>query len=127
MNLVSTYMDQNPIYCTRDTRIAEIKYLLQKYDWNEIFVLDSAESKLPIGIVGFEDVNTYEIEQSDIPSDVSAEECMRTIPAVVHQDSSLEECLNIMRLNHIDRLPVVDGNGHMEGMIDRDAIVKIIM
>lgn len=124
-NQVTDFMNHDPIYCTGSTRIAEIKYLLSKYDLEELIVVD--DEKHPIGVVAFNDVETDEIEDMDIPSDVSAIECMRPVPAVVMNNSTLEESLNVMRLSQIESLPVVDGNGHLEGIIKKDIITKIIM
>ena len=124
-NQVIDFMNHEPIFCTRWTRIAEIKYLLSKYDLEELIVVD--DEKHPIGVVSFSDVETDEIEDEDMPSDVSAIECMRQIPAVVMNNSTLEESLNVMRSNHVDSLAVVDGNGHLQGVIEKNTITKIIM
>lgn len=126
MNLVSDLMMTDPILCTSDMRVAEIKYLLKKYDYDEMLVVDSLDEKHPIGLVSLADMDLPEVEAADIPSDVSALECMREIPAVVLDTSTLEECLNVMRANHLERIPVVDLNGHFEGIIERDQIAKTI-
>lgn len=124
MNLVTDVMMTDPILCTSDMRVAEIKYLLKKYDYDEMLVVDSLDEKHPIGLVSLSDMDLPEIEEAGIPSDVSALECMRKIPAVVLDSSTLEECLNVMRANHLDRIPVVDLNGQFEGIIERDQIAK---
>lgn len=124
MNLVTDVMVTNPVLCTPDMRVAEIKYLLKKYDYDEILVVDSLDTKHPVGLVSLADMDLPEIEQADMPSDVSALECMREIPAVVLDSSTLEECLNVMRANHLERIPVVDLNGHFEGLVERDDIGK---
>ena len=124
-NQVTEFMNRDPICCIGSTRIGEIKFLLSKYDLSELVVVD--DNKCPIGVVGFSDVETDEIENMEIPSDVSAIECMRQIPAVVMNNSTLEESMNVMRANHMDNVIVVDGNGHLEGLIKKDTITKIIM
>lgn len=124
MNLVTDVMVTNPILCTSDMRVAEIKYLLKKYDYDEILVVDSMDAKRPIGLVSLADMDAPDIEEADIPSDVSAVECMREIPAVVLDSSTVEECLNIMRANHLERIPVVDLNGHFEGIVEKELIGK---
>ncbi|MBC7711928.1 MAG: CBS domain-containing protein [Rhizobacter sp.] len=124
-NQVSDFMNHEPVYCNRTTRIAEIKYLLNKYNLEELIVVD--EERHPIGVVNFADVDNEEIESMDIPSDVSAIECMRQIPAVVMNNSTLEETLNVMRTNQTTSIAVVDANGHLEGVIEKDIITKIIM
>jgi CBS domain-containing protein len=124
MNLVTDIMVTNPILCTSDMRVAEIKYLLKKYDYDEMLVVDSLDSKHPVGLVSLADMDVPDFEEANMPSDVSALECMREIPAVVLDSSTLEECLNVMRANHLKRIPVVDLNGHFEGIVERDQIGK---
>ncbi|MBC7428510.1 MAG: CBS domain-containing protein [Bacteriovorax sp.] len=124
-NMVIDFMNSDPLFCKSSTRIAEIKYLLSKYDLKELFVID--DEKHPVGVVSFSDVETDEIESMDIPSDVSAIECMRQIPAVVMNNSTLEESLNVMRANQLESLAVVDGSGHLKGIIEKETITKIIM
>jgi CBS domain-containing protein len=126
MNLVTDVMMTDPVLCTSDMRVSEIKYLLKKYDYDEMLVVDSLEKKHPIGLVSLADMDLPEIEEAEMPSDVSALDCMREIPAVVLDSSTLEECLNVMRANHLDRIPVVDLNGHFEGIIEKDQIAKIL-
>jgi CBS domain-containing protein len=127
MNTVIDIMNHNTIFCTSDTRVAEVKHLLKKYDYDEILVLDSIEKKHPIGLISLDDMETQEAEESEIPSDVSAEECMRTIPAVILDNSTLAESLNVMRANHMERIPVVDLNGHFAGMLEKRAVTKLVM
>lgn len=124
MNLVTDVMIMNPVLCTTDMRVAEIKYLLKKYDYEEILVVDSLETKNPVGLVSLADMDVQDIEQAEIPSDVSALECMRKIPSVILNSSTLEECLNIMRDGQLERIPVVDLNGHLEGIVERNKIIK---
>lgn len=127
MNVVNEIMNTDPMFCTSETRIAEIKHLLKKYDYKEILVLDSEKDRHPIGVVSMEDMTAEAIEHSSLPSDTSAVECMRSIPAVVSENSSFEECLNVMRNNHMDFIPVVDFNGHMTGIVEKDQLTKILM
>lgn len=126
MNLVTDVMMNNPVVCTSDMRVAEIKYLLKKYDYDEMVVVDSYSEKHPLGLVSLTDMDSPEVMAVDLPSDISAMECMREIPAVVLDSSTIEECLNVMRANHMERIPVVDLNGHFEGMVEKKQIAKMI-
>ncbi len=127
MNAINEIMNQDPMFCTPETRIAEIKHLLKKYDFDEILVVDNETEKHPIGFVSMDDVSGPAIEESALPSDMSAIECMRSMPAVVYENSTLEECLNVMRANHMERIPVVDLNGHMAGRVERAELTRVMM
>ena len=126
MNTVTDIMNTNPVLCTSDMRVSEVKYLLKKYDYDEIVVVDSIDNKIPVGLVALNDMENDYVEEAEMPSDVSAIECMRKIPAVILNTSSLEECMNIMRDNHLERIPVVDLNGHFEGIVVRNNIKNYI-
>ena len=126
MNTITDLMNTNPELCTSDMRVSEIKYLLKKYDYDEMIVVDSIDKKNPVGLVSLADMESISVEEAEIPSDVSAVECMRKIPAVILNTSSIEECMNIMRDNHLKSIPVVNLNGHFEGIIGRDTIKKYI-
>lgn len=126
MNTVTDLMNANPVLCTADMRVAEVKYLLKKYDYDEIVVVDSIDKKNPIGLLCLNDMESEYVEEAEMPSDVSALECMRKISAVILNTSSLEECMNIMRDNHLERIPVVDLNGHFEGIVVRNNIKNYI-
>ncbi len=127
MNMVNEIMNHDPMFCTPETRIAEIKHLLKKYDYEEILVVDNEKEKHPIGFVSMDDVSAPSIEESAIPSDMSAIECMRGMPAVIYENSTFEECLNVMRANHMNRIPVVDLNGHISGMVEKADLTRLMM
>ncbi len=126
MNTVADLMNVNPVLCTSDMRVSEIKYLLKKYDYDEIIVVDSIDKKNPVGLMSLGDMEVQYVEEAELPSDVSAIECMRKIPTVILSTSSLEECINIMRDNHLKSIPVVNLNGQFEGIIERDSIKEYI-
>lgn len=127
MKQVTEIMKKDLMFCTSETRIAEIKHLLKRYNYEEILVLDSDRDRHPIGLVSLEDMASDAIEHSAIPSDTSAVECMRSIPAVVSEESTFEECLNVMRNNHLSFIPVVDINGHVKGIVEKDQLTKLLM
>lgn len=127
MRVINEIMNQEPLFCTSETRIAEIKHLLKKYDHKEMLVLDSERDRHPIGVVSLEDMDSAAVEDRTQPSDTSAVECMRSLPAVVLESSSYEECLNVMRNNHMDFIPVVDLNGHVRGIVEKEVLVKLMM
>ncbi len=127
MNQVTDIMNNDPMFCTSETRISEIKHLLKKYDFKELLVVDSEKDRHPIGLVSLEDMASEAVEQGVQPSDTSAVECMRSIPAVVSENSSYEECMNVMRSNHMDFIPVVDMNGHVTGIVEKEQLTKFLM
>ena len=127
MQTILEVMNHNPIVCTADTRVAEVKHLMKKYDYEEILVLDSVEDRRPIGLISLKDMQTEDAEEAEIPSDVSAAECMRAIPAVVSEMSSLNDSLTVMRENFLERIAVVDLSGHFTGLLEKKNVTSVLM
>ncbi|MFI9809211.1 CBS domain-containing protein [Streptomyces sp. NPDC052301] len=58
---------------------------------------------------------------------VSAEELMSTPAVTVHTDATLAEAARIMALRHIKRLPVVNSEGVLEGVVSRGDLLKVFL
>ncbi|WP_406841134.1 CBS domain-containing protein [Streptomyces sp. AHU1] len=58
---------------------------------------------------------------------VSAEELMSAPAVTVHADATLPEAARIMALRHVKRLPVVDADGVLEGVVSRGDLLKVFL
>lgn len=128
METINNYLTR-PLYCTQDTRIAEVRHLLKKYENDEILVLDSTEEGHPIGTIKFADT---EIDPAHLPSEIdpyneSAHDLMTEIGTFVKMDTSVEACLDIMREKKLDSVVVVDERGLLKGIIKKQDIIHRIL
>ncbi|MGW2702735.1 CBS domain-containing protein [Streptomyces sp. NPDC001340] len=58
---------------------------------------------------------------------VTAEELMTTPAVTVHADATLAEAARIMALRHVKRLPVVNAEGLLEGVVSRADLLKVFL
>jgi CBS domain-containing protein len=58
---------------------------------------------------------------------VAAEELMSTPAVTVHADATLAEAARIMALRHVKRLPVVNAEGVLEGVVSRGDLLKVFL
>jgi CBS domain-containing protein len=58
---------------------------------------------------------------------VCAEELMSTPAVTVHADATLAEAARIMALRHVKRLPVVNAEGVLEGVVSRGDLLKVFL
>ncbi|UFR06825.1 CBS domain-containing protein [Streptomyces sp. Go40/10] len=58
---------------------------------------------------------------------VSAEEVMSTPAVTVHGDATLAEAARIMASRRVKRLPVVDAEGVLEGVVSRGDLLKVFL
>ncbi|MEU7059111.1 CBS domain-containing protein [Streptomyces sp. NPDC046197] len=58
---------------------------------------------------------------------VTAEELMSTPAVTVHADATLAEAARIMALRRVKRLPVVNSEGLLEGVVSRGDLLKVFL
>ncbi|MGW0765799.1 CBS domain-containing protein [Streptomyces sp. NPDC002676] len=58
---------------------------------------------------------------------LTAEELMSTPAVTVHPDATLAEAARIMALCHVKRLPVVNAEGLLEGVVSRGDLLKVFL
>ncbi|MGQ5637876.1 MULTISPECIES: CBS domain-containing protein [unclassified Streptomyces] len=58
---------------------------------------------------------------------VTAEELMSSPAVTVHADATLAEAARIMALKHVKRLPVVNAEGLLEGVVSRGDLLKVFL
>ncbi|WP_330455580.1 CBS domain-containing protein [Streptomyces sp. NBC_00820] len=58
---------------------------------------------------------------------VTAEELMSTPAVTVHADATLAEAARIMAIKHVKRLPVVNSEGLLEGVVSRGDLLKVFL
>ena len=121
---VSEVMKAHPEFCNLETRVPDLLYILKKYNYDEIVVVDS--DRHPLGIVQVESVSDRAMKNTLHPFDVKAGKLMKSISATVKQDASFRECLKVMENNHLNIVPVVDDEGHCLGLVKKEDLTRKI-
>ena len=124
MNQVLTIMKYHQEFCNKETKVGELLYILKKYNFEEIYILNSDHK--PIGIIHKDDIHLEELAKLNDPFDVNAEKLMKPISLVIKKDSTLLECQNLMEKNRLEVLPVVDENGQYLGVVKKRDLLKEI-
>ncbi|MCX4649940.1 CBS domain-containing protein [Streptomyces sp. NPDC055059] len=82
---------------------------------------------------GFRDIDPDRVTQLHRLADmakagaVCAEELMSTPAVTVHADATLAEAARVMALRHVKRLPVVNAEGVLEGVVSRGDLLKVFL
>lgn len=124
MSNVSELMIKDKIPCTPTTRLEEIERLMHEEKCREVSIVDSLYENRLIGIITDDDIKDRERIEGVELSHLNAEHCMTMMPIAVSPDSSLADCVRLMDINQIERMPVVDGLGNYCGVINRQTIVN---
>jgi CBS domain-containing protein len=124
MSQVSEVMKTHLEFCNPETRVPDLKYILKKYDYDEV-VIEDANSH-PLGIVKGETVSDEALKNTLHPFDVRAGNLMLSIPVNVRKDASVEECLKLMDSNQLTVMPVVDEQGHCLGVVKKNDLITTL-
>src|SRR4029079_10385769 len=81
------------------------------HDCGEIPVVESKETKRPIGVITDRDIVCRTIGKGLNPLDLTAAECMTTPCVTVTPEMSVGQCAWLMEDKKIRRVPVVDADG----------------
>jgi CBS domain-containing protein len=79
----------------------------------------------PIGIVTDRDLAMKVIAQGKSPSDTTVDEVMTHNPRTISEDAPIEKALSMMRNGAFRRIPVVDDDDMLAGLLSLDDILDL--
>jgi len=110
-------MTPNPSCCTRDTPLQDVARMMVDCDCGEIPVVERENMRTPIGVVTDRDIVCRAVAEGKNPLTLSAGNVM-TSPAVTAKETDdLDAIKSMMETHQIRRVPVVDRNGEICGIV----------
>jgi len=122
-NLAKEIMTADPQCCTAETPLNEVAKLMVECDCGEIPVVDHA--KKLVGVVTDRDIVCRVVAKGQNPSAMTANDAMTQSVISVTEDTSLADVLAKMEDHQVRRLPVVDSNGCIRGIISQADVALI--
>ncbi len=110
-------MVTDPVTCSPTHTLAEVDAMCARYRISGLPVVDGSGEL--VGIITNRDMR-FEVDQSRPVSEV-----MTKAPLITAQEGvSAEAALGLLRRNKVEKLPIVDGNGKLTGLITVKDFVK---
>lgn len=116
---VKHLMSAEAACCMPDTSLREVAALMVDCDCGEIPVIESWESRKPVGVVTDRDIVCRFVAKGRDPLESTARDCMTSPVITVTPDMDLKTCVAIMAQHQIRRVPVVDEHGGLCGMLSQ--------
>jgi len=116
------------VCCETETLIPDLAGLMRKHHVGDVVVVENRQdgTRVPLGIVTDRDI-VIETLAVELDAKVfTAGDIMSKPLVTVREDEGLVEGLRLMREHKIRRLPVVDGNGVLAGIVTADDIVGLL-
>jgi len=84
------------------------------------------EAMVPVGLLTDRDLTTRVLAEGRDGNATPVRKVMSPAPSTVEENTSIEDALAIMRSGTFRRLPVVDGEGHLVGIVSLDDILELL-
>jgi len=114
---VGEIMTKDPACCTPDTSLQDVAKMMVDSDCGCIPVVDSKDSKMPVGMITDRDITCRVVAKGQNPLDLTAQDAMTTTVVSVTPETSIEDCCDLMEESQIRRVAVVDANGACCGIV----------
>lgn len=118
---------RNVVCINPQTTIHEAAKLMKEKHVGDLVVIDAhAIPPRPVGMITDRDIVTMVVAADVQPTEVLVEDIMARQIRVVHQDEGVYELTLKMREAGVRRMPVVDDNGGLVGVVSIDDVYKLL-
>src|SRR6188768_3808772 len=121
---VATVMTSCPACCTPSSSLTDVARLMVDNDCGEIPVVEDMQSRKLAGVITDRDIATRIVAAGRNSAEASAMDCMSSPAVSVTSDTSLQECCELMETHQIRRVPVVDSDGGVVGIVSLADVVR---
>jgi len=121
---IEEVMTRTPACCTPDTELREVAQMMVEHDCGQIPLVQSTSHPKVLGVVTDRDIVSRLVAQGRNPLDLRADACMSQPVITVSIDDSVEDCIQVMEAHRIRRVPVVDDEGVMRGIVSQADIAQ---
>ena len=123
---VQKIMTSQPVACTPTDPISKAATVMMGNNCGAVPVIESENSKLLVGIVTDRDIGIGVCTKKQNPMEVKVSECMKSNPLTCTAKDSLETVLAAMQKNKVRRIPVVDANKNLIGIVAMADLARAI-
>lgn len=123
---VGEYCNREVVVLEQEGSVTEAARIMREYHVGDVVVVRSQQGKqIPVGILTDRDIALEIVAKSADPDIVSAGDAMSYELVTVNQDDDLMHAIEIMRDKGIRRLPVVDHDEALIGILTVDDVLDL--
>lgn len=123
---VQDYMIKDPLTITPNAKISTTELLMLKKKIGGLPVIKNNKDKQLIGIITQRDIRLARFALNLESPNTNVRDLMTKDPKVVHKSDSIKKTLQVMFENKVERLPVINNNNEIIGLVIQQDILKAI-
>ncbi len=121
---VENVMTRDPECCTADESVIECAKMMENADVGMIPIVESLDTRKLIGVVTDRDIALGVVARGLEPKECTVEDCMTDEVFTVSASDPLDRAAETMKQHQVRRLPVVDENNCIIGVIAQADLVR---
>lgn len=119
--------NRKAVIAQRETTVLEASRLMRQYHVGDLIVVDDDSGKrVPVGIVTDRDIVLEVVSMELDTSVLTAGDIMGLEIATVKENEGVFETIRYMRTKGVRRLPVVDAQGALIGIVTLDDLLELL-
>jgi CBS domain-containing protein len=124
---VSEYCNREVVVLEQDESVTEAARIMREYHVGDVVVVRTQQGRnFPVGILTDRDIALEIVAKSADPQNVSARDAMSYELVTVNEDDDLMHAIEIMRDKGIRRLPVIDLDEALVGILTIDDVLDLL-
>ena len=114
---VKDLMSKKPACATPDMELSKVAKLMADHNVGSIPVVENKDSMRIVGMVTDRDIATRAVAEGKNPLQMRAQDIMSSPVVTVNEDDEAEEVARLMQQKMVRRVPVVDRQGNVCGIV----------
>ena len=124
MDRVGNFCSRTLVTATPEASVKDAALLMRKHHVGAVVVVDAHDAvRRPLGIVTDRDIVVEVVAAGLAPDAVRVSEILQRSPIVINEGASGAETIRLMSVNGIRRVPVVDNQGALVGIVSYDDVM----
>lgn len=120
---VGEMCNHDVVVAVADASISEAARLMRRHHVGDVLVLDPAADRIPIGIITDRDIVVEVLAAGLDPAALTLRDVIASPLITTHETETCEDTVRLMALHGVRRMPVVDGNDRLVGVITLDDLL----
>ncbi len=117
MKKCNEVMTKNPVCCLPNDTVSKVAQLMKSKDFGSVPIVENEQTKKLVGIVTDRDLALKLVAEGRDPKSTKAEEVMTRKVVTCRAEDDLQKALDAMSEHQLRRIPVVDNNNGIVGII----------
>jgi CBS domain-containing protein len=118
---------RDTVVCDRNTTIVEAAQLMRQHHVGDLVVVEESGGKrIPVGIITDRDIVVSVVSMKIDPSVFSVGDVVFGEMITIREDQGIFETMRQMRMHGIRRIPVVNEQGGLVGIVSIDDLIQLL-